>query len=115
MHTITIIVWSAYLLQPSQLTNPHYPKRPSRTKRLTHRWDAPKKLQQRKNVNEAEVIANPQTGSLHQPDFINEQSAGDTNSRFGEQRRVGVPWRGRLNQCGPCMLCFSKRDAAVFS
>ena len=30
---------------------------------------------------------NPRTGSLHQPDFINEQSAGDTNSRFKEPER----------------------------
>ena len=50
----------------------------------------------------------PQTGSPHHLDFINEQSAGNTNSRFGEQGRVGVVRRGRLDQSGPCMLCFSE-------
>ena len=50
----------------------------------------------------------PQTGSLHHLDFINEQSAGDTNSRFEEQRRVGVVGWGRLDQHGPCMLCCSE-------
>ena len=49
---------------------------------------------------------NPRTGSLHQPDFINEQPAGDIDQVSKSGKVLGVSWRGRLDQYGPYLVGF---------
>ena len=68
----------------------------------------------KKSVVEAKVIA------IHKQVFhitlISSTSSRldiDQVSRSGKV--LGVPWRGRLDQHGPCMLCFSKSYSAVSS
>ena len=82
MHTIIIGVWSAFLLQPSQLTNPHYLKRPSKTNRLRPCLDVPNKSPPRRTLTQLRLSLFTNRFSTP-PWFINQQSAGKTNSRFG--------------------------------
>ena len=94
IHTIIIIVCSEYVLELSQTDTPTTSQMTIKNKSTHTSLGCCQETTTEKERRQSRGYRNPRTGSLHQPDFINEQSAGDIDQVSKSQKGIGSSLAG---------------------